>query len=455
MKVVLLSFYDIGRQPFGLASPAAWLQSAGAHVSCQDLAVQRLDHELIKDAALVALYLPMHTATRMAVRVIQQIRVYNPNSHICCYGLYAPLNEQYLLDLGVDSVLGGEFEEGLVNLYVSLISSEKARPTSSTSLAKQRFVRPDRTGLPALSSYAYLDTGDGVRRLVGYTEASRGCKHMCLHCPVVPVYQGSFRVVQQDVVLDDIRQQVERGAEHITFGDPDFFNGPGHALRIVESMHREFPALTYDVTIKVEHLLAHHEHLETLSRTGCIFITSAVESFDDDVLEKLGKGHTHSDFEEVLDLCRQAQIHLQPTFVAFHPWLSINDYMAFLQTIARLNLIDSVASIQYAIRLLLPAGSHLLHLAKIRRIAEPFDREKLVYPWQHPDPQVDWLQQTVLSLVTKAESLKKNRYQLFCDIWHLTKTLLDDDMARCVAAPSAVPLTPYGSVPSLSENWYC
>jgi hypothetical protein len=41
---------------------------------------------------------------------------------------------------------------------------------------------------------------------------------------VVPVYNGVFRIVQRDVVLADIRQQVAMGAEHITFGDPDFFN---------------------------------------------------------------------------------------------------------------------------------------------------------------------------------------------------------------------------------------
>ena len=109
---------------------------------------------------------------------------------------------------------------------------------------------------------------------MGYTEATRGCKHLCRHCPVVPVYRGAFRIVQQDVVLEDIRQQVAAGAEHITFGDPDFFNGPGHAIPIVEALHREWPALTYDVTIKMEHLLKHRELLPVLKATGCLFVTS-------------------------------------------------------------------------------------------------------------------------------------------------------------------------------------
>src|SRR5579875_3620025 len=92
---------------------------------------------------------------------------------------------------------------------------------------------------------------------------------------------GRFRIIQPEIVLADIRQQVEMGAQHVTFGDPDFFNGIRHALRIVTALHQEFPALTYDVTIKVEHLLKHAEYLQILRDTGCLFVTTAVESLDD------------------------------------------------------------------------------------------------------------------------------------------------------------------------------
>ena len=125
---------------------------------------------------------------------------------------------------------------------------------------------------------------DGTARVVGSTEATRGCKHLCRHCPIVPVYDGQFRVVPVDVVLADIRAQVAQGAMHVSFGDPDFFNGPTHARRIVEAFHREFPSVTYDAIIKVEHLLTHRELLPVLVETGCLFVTSAVESVDDDAL---------------------------------------------------------------------------------------------------------------------------------------------------------------------------
>ncbi len=143
-------------------------------------------------------------------------------------------------------------------------------------------------------------------KVVGYTEASRGCKHTCRHCPIVPVYDGRFRVVPIDIVLADVRAQVAAGARHVTFGDPDFFNGIRHAMAVVHAVHAEFPDLSYDVTIKIEHLLAHADRLPELTATGCAFVTSAVESVDDDILERLAKGHTLADFERAVALCRDA-----------------------------------------------------------------------------------------------------------------------------------------------------
>ena len=274
VRLLFVSTYELGRQPFGLASPAAWLRAAGHQIQCVDLACGSLPEDAVRAAGLVAFYLPMHTATRLAVRAIERVRALNPSAHLCCYGLYASLNEGYLRRLGVKTILGGEYEPELVALAGRVSDTGQATPETIVSLDRLRFLPPDRAGLPPLSQYAALRV-NGERRLVGYTEASRGCKHLCRHCPVAPVYNGAFRIVQPDVVLEDIRRQVAMGAEHITFGDPDFFNGPAHAVRIVKAVHQEFPSLTYDVTIKIEHLLRRRDLLSVLHRTGCLFVTSA------------------------------------------------------------------------------------------------------------------------------------------------------------------------------------
>src|SRR5271165_2762071 len=381
VRVVLISTYELGRQPFGLASPAAWLRADGHEVTMADLSCSPLPQAAIAEADLIAFFLPMHTATRLFQKVLDRVRDLNPRAHLCGYGLYAPLNDALLRRAGVATVIGGEFEQGLRDLARRLSVTRAGerpyrQPEPLISMARQQFLVPDRAGLPPLGAYAQLRTEDGTRR-VGYTEASRGCKHLCRHCPVVPVYRGLFRIVQADVVLEDIRRQVAVGAEHITFGDPDFFNGPGHAIPIVEALHREWPCLTYDVTIKVEHLLRHRDLLPALKETGCLFVTSAVESLDDAVLEKLAKGHTRAGFEEALALMRAEGLALAPTFIPFTPWTTRQSYGEFLRTLLDLGLADQVAPIQLAIGLLIPEGSLLLDLEEVRAIAGPYDARGL------------------------------------------------------------------------------
>src|SRR5258706_11477394 len=350
-SALLVSTYEMGRQPFGLASAAAWLRAEGLKVTCVDAAREKLADRVLGAADLIAFHLPMHTATRLAAPVIVNARRLNPSARICAFGLYGPLNADWLRSIGVDEVFGGEFEEDLAQwaglppsrgsrFGVSRRSSPELeasgggkacttsarqepqnRPSAQSqafsadsehsvverdlvaqpfraarSLPKIHFLVPDRTGLPPLSKYATLQMPDGERRLVGYTEASRGCRHLCRHCPVVPIYNGQFRVVQQDVVLADAAAQIAAGAHHITFGDPDFFNGPTHAMRIVEALHAAHPDVTYDATIKVEHLRQHRDLLPPLRATRRAFVISAVESLDDRVLALFDKWHTRQDF---------------------------------------------------------------------------------------------------------------------------------------------------------------
>jgi radical SAM superfamily enzyme YgiQ (UPF0313 family) len=223
--ILLVSCYELGHQPLALASPMAFLERAGFAPEALDISVEPFDATKAARTRFVAISVPMHTALRLGVRVAEQIRQINPACHICFYGLYASLNADYLLAHCGDSVIGGEFESALVALVQAL---EVGRPdavegvhmrgrAAAPVLARLPFALPSRAALPGLKKYAHLDR-DGRKELVGYVEASRGCLHLCLHCPIPPVYGGRFFVVPGDV-LADIRQLEREGARHITFGD--------------------------------------------------------------------------------------------------------------------------------------------------------------------------------------------------------------------------------------------
>src|SRR5256886_2116842 len=393
--ILVVSCYELGHQPLGLGWPMAFLERAGYAPRALDLALEALDDAVVRRARLAAIMAPMHTALRLGVPAAQRLRRLNPSCRIVFCGLYALLCAEFLLDGVADDVMGGEFEGELVALAQRLEAGEAPRRRIAT-LERLAFPLPSRESLPPLTRYVRL-ASEGRSVPAGYVEASRGCLHTCLHCPIPPVYNGRFFAVPRAVVLEDVRRLVAAGAGHITFGDPDFLNGPGHALKLVRSLHGEYPVLTYDFTAKIEHIVRHRGLFPEFAATGCLFVVSAVESLSDVVLANLEKGHTRADVQVALDVLRRAGIALRPSFVPFTPWATSEDYLALLEWIVREDLVDLVDPIQLTIRLLVPPGSLLLSRG-IRPYLGRLDPAAFTYRWTHPDPRMDALQREVTAL---------------------------------------------------------
>jgi radical SAM superfamily enzyme YgiQ (UPF0313 family) len=456
--ILLISCYELGHQPLGVALPLGFLERAGYLPQATDIAVESFDAEKAARACFVGISVPMHTALRMGVRVIERIREINPHCHICCYGLYAALNSEYLLQHGADSCIGGEYEAPLVALVESLESDsgdeiasvnrpDRPQGKAEPYLERLSFAVPTRDALPTLDKYAKLEQ-NGNCRTAGYVEASRGCLHMCTHCPIPPVYEGRFFIVPQGVVIEDIRRQVRAGATHITFGDPDFLNGPKHSLSVVRAMHEEFPSLTFDFTAKIEHLLHRGEDLPEFAEAGCLFIITAVESLSDTVLEILDKGHTRADVEAALGVCRDAGIPLRPTWVAFTPWTTLEDYREVLNFVEANGLIDHIDPVQFAIRLLIPPGSLLAEHPQTLPHRGELDEAAFTYRWKHPDPAMDILHKEVLQLVERDTLADEDPAATFFRILELAHGREPAD-AVCSLPSDRIRMA------RLTETWFC
>jgi radical SAM superfamily enzyme YgiQ (UPF0313 family) len=443
-EILLVACYELGHQPLSVAWPAAFLERAGHRPAVMDLSVEPFDADKVRRARLVALAVPMHTALRLGVAAAARVRAVNPDAHVCFYGHYAALNAEYLMaERHADSVLAGELEDALVALARDVTGAPRV------SLAKLDFPVPSRAALPELKKYAHLDRDDAPH-LVAYVEASRGCKHGCRHCPIPPVYGRRFFVVPTRVVLADIRQQVAAGAAHVTFGDPDFLNGPGHALTVARALHAEFPALTFDFTAKIEHLLDQREHLAELAALGALFVVSAAESLDDAVLAILDKGHTRADIVEALALTRAAGLSLRPTWVAFTPWTTLEGYRAWLDFVAAEGLVDATDAVQYGLRLLVPPGSLLLEHAAMRPHLGRLVAGGFYYEWTPPDPRMDALQTAVSAAVAAAADSREDAGLTFDRVRMLAAA------AAGAPAPAALGLAAdRRRPPRLSEPWFC
>jgi radical SAM superfamily enzyme YgiQ (UPF0313 family) len=435
MRVLLVSTYELGHQPLHVASPAAALQAAGHEVRCLDLSVEPWDPALVEWAQRVAFSVPMHTAMRLAMRAAEAVRRARPELPICFYGLYAPVSRDLTLGRLADRVIAGEYEPALVAW------AGGARGGPELDLGRGSFALPARDLLPPLDRYAHLARGGGSdHRLVGYVEASHGCVHMCRHCPIPSVYDGRIRIVGAETVLADIGQLVGMGARHITFGDPDFLNGRRHSLDVVRAMHERFPELTFDCTVKVEHVLEFPQVWPELARCGCIFTVNAFESVNDDILARLDKGHTTRQASEAVALLREHGIEPRPSFMPFTPWTTTEDVVELLDFVAEHDLVGNVDPVQYTIRLLLPEGSLLLDHPDMRPHLGAYDAERLSWTWTAADPAVDELQARLAALVEGAAS----------DPPELTFARI-----RAEAGGGQIEIGSVEGRPRLTEPWFC
>ncbi|MCC6316030.1 MAG: radical SAM protein, partial [Thermomicrobiales bacterium] len=404
----------------------------------------------------------MHTALRLGVAVAQRVRQVNPAAHICFYGLYATLNADHLLNGPGDSVISGEFEAPLVALAEALdrdaapesvpgvgTANRPAAPVLEALPPAMRALPPDRDGLPELRSYAGLERAGTIVR-AGAIEATRGCHHMCRHCPIPPIYGGKFHVVPREAVLADARAQIAAGARHLTFTDPDFFNGPGHGLRIMRALRADYPWLTFDVTIKVEHLLQHHARLPELAELGCVFVVSAVESLSDRVLERLDKGHTRADVDAAIDLLDAVGVPMRPSLLPFTPWETLAGYRDLLAWVAARDLIGCVDPIMLAIRLLIPPGSNLLTDAAGEPWLGELDAANFTYRWTHPDPRMDALHRAVSIVVERAAAANAPDAETFAAIWAAAA-----EAAGVAPPPIPTPAVRRPPAPGLTESWFC
>ena len=444
MNILLISTYELGHQPLHVASPAGALRVAGHAVRAQDVSLDPLDLADVGWADGIGISVPMHTAMRLGIEVASRIRENSPDTPICLYGLYAAVGQDRTIGRIADRIISGEYEPALLAWADSLGASQPAVGIT-TDLVKTTFGLPARDVLPPLARYARLEM-EGEQRTVGYVEASHGCRHRCGHCPIPSIYDGLFRIVGVDVVLEDIAQLVAMGAEHITFGDPDFFNGPHHAMRILEASHERFPDLTYDITVKVEHILKHRDVWSRVGELGVVFAVSAFETTNNQILAILDKGHDVDGMAQAVSIMRQAEIDIRPSWMPFTPWTTLEDVVDIFRFVATHDL--PTDPIQFTIRLLIPEGSVLLSRPELVPHLGEYDPDRLTYEWSPIDGRTDELARRFADHVEHSTRSELADDAIVDDLWALALDSAD-------LPAESLDLGSFEGRPRLTEPWFC
>lgn len=457
MRVLLLSTYELGHQPLGIAGPAGYLEAAGHEVLVADLAVEPWPAEHVRTAEAAVISIPMHTATQLAIPVLRRLRTERPGLRVALHGLYAPVLAGHDLVEPGDLLVSGDPVPRLLAWLAGDAPGGLATDLGPARQDPAGAMAPRRAGLPPLERYARLRTG-GRELVVGSTESSRGCNHRCRHCPVAAVYGGRSRAVPLEAVLADVAQLVAAGAEHISFADPDFLNRPRHAVELARRMRSEGGGVGFDATIKVEHICRHAGIFAELADCGLVFVVSALEAVDDAVLARLDKGHTAADASRAIGIVRAAGVELRPSWLPFTPWTTLSSLADLLVFAARHDLVWSTDPVQYSIRLLLPAGSLLLADPDpvLARSMTGSDPDTGSISWTHADRRVDALQAEIALFVEEGDAVGAPFDETFLGVWRLARQAGADLPAEPPEPDDAArsPI-PGPERPRLSEAWFC
>lgn len=442
-QILAISTYELGHQPLVLANLASAFELAGLPYRLIDNSVANCTFLVKDDFALsngslpshIVISMPMHTATQLGKTVAKRARVmFGSSIKLIAYGLYAEvaIADGDLFDAAVP--------DGDPNSILKLLGVRTGRNSTRGEV-------PNRESLPGIQNYAHFIASNS-KKLVGYVETTVGCAHSCRHCPVPVVFGGTFRSIPAKTVLIEIDDLYAEGARHITFGDPDFLNGPAHALRIVRAMHQNHPDLTFDATVKVEHVLEQQGIWDEMAEMGLRFIVSAFEHTSDLILDKLQKGHSKLDMVQALSILRAAGIEVRPSLLPFTPWTQSTDLIELLDFIFEQDLAGSIDPVQLSIRLLLPLGSLVLEDPDVS--IGPWDPSMLSFSWVSLDPLVDQLQRQFAAMAEEAELSEADP--------RLTFALMRDAAYSHFGlkpVPLTSPIAEPRDRPRLSESWFC
>ena len=428
MKILLTSFYDLGKQPKIIAEIVDRYNSSEIDFDFFDFSVEDQNIDL-ENYDVLGIYAPMHTATILSIEYIKDKKL--PNK-MFTFGLYGSVLEDFNSSIRYIK----DIESDELALFLEINDDHQFSLKNNI---------PNRQIFPDISNYAHLV--DGSNNLIaGSVETTYGCKHSCTHCPVPISFNGSFKTYSLEKIVSDVENQVKQGAKHISFNDPDFFNGPIHALKILESLNEKFPSITYDSTIKVEHIIKYKKYFKELSSLNMVFVISAFETTNDLVLSILEKNHTSHDLNNSIEISQDFGIDIRPTWMPFSPWTELNDLSNIVKLIEKYELRETVDPIQLTIKLLIPKHSLIIKKPEINKYLGNYEKNSLSFKWKYENNDVEKLQSSLFDFILNNSELDDHKQYL--GMVNIIEKCTDTKLLTNSSYD-------FKNVPKLSETWFC
>lgn len=289
-------------------------------------ALERVAREFQPHVAGVCVRTPTLTQSLLAAR---RLRRGAPDALLLAGGPHPSIVGPALLrHPEFDALVLGEGEATLRELLHALASGREVRNVPGLVVRGREGIvstppRPlldDLDALPfpgALPVEDIVDGADYPARAFGYVFASRGCPHACGYCSSRGVWGRRVRFRSPENVVAELELLAARGVRHVHFDDDTFGVTPPRLAALCRALEQARLGLSYSCETHVS--LVDGASAAALSRAGFVTVQLGLESGDDAMLARVGKGFDTAQAERAAAHIRDAGMRLEAFFMVGFP----------------------------------------------------------------------------------------------------------------------------------------
>lgn len=261
----------------------------------------------VKEQTNAKVVLGGHHATALGEEILQRY----PEVDFVVYGE----GEYTMLDL-CRKLSQGPYEDipGLMWRENALIHRNMPRPLIK-DIDQLPFPARELVDMSGFGVHGHIRIGRRSATMI----TSRGCPYQCVFCSSRLTMGRSYRPHSPEYVIEEMELLAKKyRIDYIVLEDDTLTILPERAEEICERLIDRNLGVQWLCLSRVDRI--EKSLVEKMKRAGCRMIAFGVESGDEKVLRKIGKGTSLEDARKAIKICEEAGLRTQATFVIGFPF---------------------------------------------------------------------------------------------------------------------------------------
>ena len=149
--------------------------------------------------------------------------------------------------------------------------------------------------------------------------ASRGCPFSCAWCNSSSLWKNGHFVMGAEKVVDEIEYLLKNyGEKSVIFGDNTFNSDIKRVEKFCDLLIDRNIKILWSVSLRPDNI--NLEIAQKMKRSGCFNVSIGIESANNEILKKIGKGTSIEKIKQGIDILKTAGIEIMSQYVIGSPF---------------------------------------------------------------------------------------------------------------------------------------